>query len=44
MFKFETQLKKLKHEVLTEVARLAKNDGAKSLANHPGRVPRVGRS
>lgn len=26
MFKFETQLKKLKHEVLTEVARLAKND------------------
>lgn len=24
MFKFETQLKKLKHEVLTEVARLAK--------------------
>ena len=25
MFKFETQLKKLKHEVLTEVARLAKN-------------------
>ena len=26
MFKFETQLKKLKHEVLTEVAKLAKND------------------
>lgn len=26
MFQFETQLKKLKHEVLTEVARLAKND------------------
>ena len=26
MFKFETQLKKLKHEVLTEVARLAKDD------------------
>ena len=26
MCKFETQLKKLKHEVLTEVARLAKND------------------
>ena len=25
MFQFETQLKKLKHEVLTEVARLAKN-------------------
>ena len=26
MFKFETQLKKLKHEELTEVARHAKND------------------
>ena len=26
MFKFETQLKKLKHEVLKEVAKLAKND------------------
>lgn len=26
MFKFETQLKKLKHEVLTEVAKLAKDD------------------
>ncbi|MBQ6820461.1 MAG: 4Fe-4S dicluster domain-containing protein [Clostridium sp.] len=26
MFQFETQLKKLKHEVLTEVARLAKED------------------
>ena len=26
MFQFETQLKKLKHEVLTEVAKLAKND------------------
>lgn len=26
MFQFETQLNKLKHEVLTEVARLAKND------------------
>lgn len=26
MFKFETQLKKLKHEVLTEVARLAKDN------------------
>lgn len=26
MFKFETQLKKLKHEVLTEVAKLAKNN------------------
>ena len=26
MFQFETQLKKLKHEVLTEVAILAKED------------------
>ena len=26
MFQFETQLKKLKHEVLTEVAKLAKKD------------------
>ena len=26
MFQFETQLKKLKHEVLTEVAKLAKED------------------
>ncbi len=25
MFQFETQLKKLKHEVLTEVAKLAKD-------------------
>lgn len=27
MFQFETQLKKLKHEVLTEIAKLAKEDG-----------------
>ena len=26
MFQFETQLKKLKHDVLTEVARLAKDE------------------
>ena len=27
MFQFETQLKKLKHEVLTAVAKLAKEKG-----------------